>query len=165
MKDELYWIDLIIQADTFKNWINVNLKEVGHSVDNLETDFQDGTKLVALVQVLQKRKLRHNKNPVNQHQEIENITIALDAIVEDGIKLVNIGRIIFLFYKLGLKFGWGNSETYKQYIIFVYCLCKTLSGIQTTSCWKLLKGPCLILLVLPILVPLINYQSLYVNIS
>ena len=113
-------LDLIIQADTFKNWINVNLKEVGHSVDNLETDFQDGTKLVALVQVLQKRKLRHNKNPVNQHQEIENITIALDAIVEDGIKLVNIGRIIFLFDKLGLKLGWGNSETYKQYIIFVY---------------------------------------------
>ncbi len=28
------------QADTFKNWINVNLKEVGFSVDNLETDFQ-----------------------------------------------------------------------------------------------------------------------------
>jgi hypothetical protein len=28
------------QADTFKNWINVNLKEVGYSVENLETDFQ-----------------------------------------------------------------------------------------------------------------------------
>jgi hypothetical protein len=50
---------------------------------------------VALVQVLQKRKLRHNKKPVNQHQELENITIALDAIVEDGIKLVNIGKTVF----------------------------------------------------------------------
>ena len=59
------------------------------------SDFQDGTKLAALVQVLQKRKLRHNKKPVNQHQELENITIALDAITEDGIKLVNIGRNIF----------------------------------------------------------------------
>ncbi len=29
-----------LQADTFKNWINVNLKEVGYSVDNLEADFQ-----------------------------------------------------------------------------------------------------------------------------
>ena len=47
------------------------------------------------MQVLQKRKLRHNKKPVNQHQELENITIALDAITEDGIKLVNIGRNIF----------------------------------------------------------------------
>ena len=160
MKDELYWIDLIIQADTFKNWIYVHLKEVGHSVDNLETDFQDGTKLVALVQVLQKRKLRHNKNPVNQHQEIENITIALDAIVEDGIKLVNIGRIIFLFDNLGLKVGWGNSE---NSILFLSTL--TLSGIQTTSYWRMLKGPRLILLVLPILVLLYDFWSLYVNIG
>jgi hypothetical protein len=61
--------------------------------------FQDGTKLVALVQVLQKRKLRHNKKPVNQHQELENITISLDAIMEDGIKLVNIGRNFFFFLR------------------------------------------------------------------
>jgi len=47
-------------------------------------------------QVLQKRKLRHNKKPVNQHQELENISIALDAIMEDGIKLVNIGKIVYL---------------------------------------------------------------------
>ena len=51
-----------------------------------------GTLLVALVEKLQKRRLRHNKKPQNQHHEIENITIALDAIKEDGIKLVNIGR-------------------------------------------------------------------------
>ena len=50
---------------------------------------------MALVQVLQKRKLRHNKKPVNQHQELENITIALDAIMEDGIKLVNIGKTVY----------------------------------------------------------------------
>ena len=61
--------------------------------------FQDGTKLVALVQVLQKRKLRHNKKPVNQHQELENITIALDAITEDGIKLVNIGRTTIISFE------------------------------------------------------------------
>lgn len=55
--------------------------------------FRDGTILVALVEKLQKRKLRgHNKKPNNQHHEIENITIALDAIKEDGIKLVNIGK-------------------------------------------------------------------------
>ena len=52
----------------------------------------DGTRLVALVEALQKRKLRHNKRPLNQHHELENIAIALDAIKEDGIKLVNIGR-------------------------------------------------------------------------
>ena len=35
---------------------------------------------------------RHNKRPQNQHHELENITIALDAVTDDGIKLVNIGR-------------------------------------------------------------------------
>lgn len=68
-------------------------------VCNVSLYFQDGTKLVALVQVLQKRKLRHNKKPVNQHQELENITIALDAITEDGIKLVNIGRTTIISFE------------------------------------------------------------------
>lgn len=82
-----------IQAQTFKNWANITLKEAGGpSLDQeLETAFQDGTKLVALVETLQKRKLKHNKKPINQHQELENISIALDAIQEDGLKLVNIG--------------------------------------------------------------------------
>ena len=50
-----------------------------------------GCRLVALVEVLQKRKLKHNKRPQSQPHALENITIALDAIQEDGIKLVNIG--------------------------------------------------------------------------
>ena len=66
------------------------------NVEVKETDFQDGTKLVALVETLQKRKLKHNKKPINQHHEIENITIALDAIQEDGLKLVNIGKTIHI---------------------------------------------------------------------
>ena len=48
-------------------------------------------RLVALVELLQKRRLRHNKTPNSQPHALENITIALDAIKEDGIKLVNIG--------------------------------------------------------------------------
>ena len=43
------------------------------------------------METLQKRKLRHNKRPASQPHALENITIALDAIQEDGIKLVNIG--------------------------------------------------------------------------
>ncbi len=87
---EEVWIR--IQANTFKNWVNENLKETGKRVESFEEDFRDGTRLAALVERLQKRRLRHNKRPANQHQEIENITIALNAIKEDGIKLVNIGK-------------------------------------------------------------------------
>ena len=84
-----------IQANTFKNWVNVTLAEAEKGdlrVGDLETDLRDGVALVALVEQLQRRRLRHNKRPANQHHELENITIALDAIKEDGIKLVNIGR-------------------------------------------------------------------------
>ena len=33
-----------IQANTFKNWVNVNLKECGLEVADLSTDFTDGTR-------------------------------------------------------------------------------------------------------------------------
>ena len=94
---EEVWVQ--IQANTFKNWANVSLREAGiPGVDDLQTGFQDGTKLVALVETLQKRRLKHNKKPLNQHHELENISIALDAIQEDGIKLVNIGKKVIINY-------------------------------------------------------------------
>jgi hypothetical protein len=102
---EEVWIR--IQANTFKNWANITLREAGvqfEDVEDMETDFQDGTKLVALVETLQKRKLKHKKEPINQHHELENITIALDAIKEDGLKLVNIGRTVLLFCQLKNNF-------------------------------------------------------------
>jgi hypothetical protein len=92
---EEVWIR--IQANTFKNWANITLREAGvqfEDVEDMETDFQDGTKLVALVE----------KEPINQHHELENITIALDAIKEDGLKLVNIGRTVLLFCQLKNNF-------------------------------------------------------------
>ena len=55
---------------------------------------------MALVEVLQKRKLKHNKRPQSQPHALENITIALDAIQEDGIKLVNIGKNQFSYLTL-----------------------------------------------------------------
>jgi hypothetical protein len=36
------WIK--IQANTFKNWINVNLREAGLQVEDLSTDFSDGVR-------------------------------------------------------------------------------------------------------------------------
>ena len=52
------------------------------------------------------------KHPQSQPHALENITIALDAIQEDGIKLVNIGEtlsIVSCKSNLGLKIiiiGW-----------------------------------------------------------
>ena len=49
------WIT--IQKNTFMNWVNLQLQGSGHVVDNFETDFDDGVKLCALVEALQRRKI------------------------------------------------------------------------------------------------------------
>lgn len=88
--NEDVWIE--IQAHTFRNWVNEHLRPLGLQVNDLMTDLCDGTKLVALVEALQKRTLRKHHAPTNQHQMLENVTRALDAISADGVKLVNIGE-------------------------------------------------------------------------
>jgi filamin len=88
--NEDMWVH--IQANTFRNWVNEHLKTVGLVVRDFTNDFSDGTKLVALVEILQKRQLKHIKRPANPHQFLENVTTALNAVAEDGVKLVNIGK-------------------------------------------------------------------------
>ena len=76
---------------TFTNWINEQVKPTGLIIHNLQDDFVNGLKLIALVECLQKRTLKKIRSPINQHQYIENVQIALNAISSDNIKLVNIG--------------------------------------------------------------------------
>ena len=107
--NEDVWIE--IQAHTFKNWVNEKLAPSGLMVEDLVSDLRDGVCLVTLVEILQQKKLRKISRPMNQHQWLENVTTALRAIEQDGIKLVNIGESA------------------------AYC---TTSDI--VSCWQLLSG-------------------------
>ena len=88
------WI--MIQKNTFTNWVNEQLKSESEKVDDIKFDFIDGVKLVKLVNALQQPNSkvfrRYFKKPINQHQALENITLALNAITDDGIRLVNIGK-------------------------------------------------------------------------
>ena len=88
--NEDVWIE--IQAHTFKNWVNEKLAPSGLLVEDLVEDLRDGVCLVTLVEILQQKKLRKIARPMNQHQWLENVTTALRAIEQDGIKLVNIGE-------------------------------------------------------------------------
>ncbi|XP_047474159.1 filamin-C-like [Penaeus chinensis] len=97
------WVE--IQHHTFRNWVNVQLRDTGLKVDNLSEDLRDGLALVTLVEVLQKRRLRKVKRVMNQHQALENVTTALNAIAEDGIKLVNIGNVDIVNGNLKLILG------------------------------------------------------------
>ncbi|XP_015782662.1 filamin-A isoform X2 [Tetranychus urticae] len=81
-----------IQKNTFTRWANEHLKTVNSHIENLETDFEDGTRLVALVEVLSGKRLpRHNKKPKLRAQKLENVNIALNFLTQqEGIKIVNI---------------------------------------------------------------------------
>ena len=87
---ENVWID--IQLKTFTNWTNEQLKSTGLVIHDLRHDFGNGVNLIALVECLQRRPLKKIRAPINQHQYIENVQIALNAIANDNIKLVNIGK-------------------------------------------------------------------------
>ena len=80
-------------------------------------DFCDGTHLCALVESLQKRKLKPswNKRPQNQHHYLENATTALNAIDADHIKLVNIGNVDIINGNLKLILGliWSLIVRYQ----------------------------------------------------
>ncbi|CAG0919941.1 unnamed protein product, partial [Notodromas monacha] len=116
--NEDLWVE--IQAHTFRNWVNEQIKPTGLVVQDLETDFCDGLKLIALLEVLQKKSIRKIANPINQHQFLENVQFALNSIENDGIKLVNIGNedivngnlklILGLIWSLILRYQIGRSK-------------------------------------------------------
>ncbi|KAK8765665.1 hypothetical protein V5799_031727, partial [Amblyomma americanum] len=92
--DEFVWVE--IQEKTFTNWVNEQLRPAGGGVvSDLRRDLSDGLRLIALVEALQKRRLRRIGRPQNQHQCLENVQTALTAMAQDNIKLVNIGERIW----------------------------------------------------------------------
>lgn len=90
------WV--LIQENTFRNWVNEQLRPAGQEVNNLEEDFDNGARLCALIQALQGKRIRAIKDPKNHHQQLANVANALTAIADDNIKLVNIGNLLYCFF-------------------------------------------------------------------
>jgi len=86
------WIE--IQQSTFTNWVNEQLSQYsGRSIKNVASDLCDGVNLVALVEVLQFKKLgKVYSKPTSRIQMLQNVSLAFKAVTEDNIKLVNIGK-------------------------------------------------------------------------
>lgn len=80
---------------TFTNWINEQLSVSGRVIQDIEKDFCDGVTLVALVESLQFKKIgKVIPNPTGRIQMIQNVALACKAIMEDNVRLVNIGEWI-----------------------------------------------------------------------
>ncbi|KAJ8954350.1 hypothetical protein NQ318_011022 [Aromia moschata] len=112
--NEDLWVE--IQANTFRNWVNEHLpKEL--RVADLSQDLCTGVRLCALVEALRSRPLKPawNRRPANQHHYLENVTCALNAIEQDGVKLVNIGNLDIVNGNLKLILGliWSLIVRYQ----------------------------------------------------
>ena len=90
------WI--LIQEKTFTNWINEQLKVSGRSIQNILTDLCDGVCLVALVEALQFRKIgKVYTKAASKIQMLQNVSLALKAVTDDHVKLVNVGKFLSIF--------------------------------------------------------------------
>ena len=95
-----------IQENTFTRWVNEHLRQADTSINDLETDFSNGLKLIALLEVLSGKKMpRHNKKPTFRSQKLENVSIALNFLEAEGVTLVNIDSTDITDCKLKLIMG------------------------------------------------------------
>ncbi|VEL19432.1 unnamed protein product [Protopolystoma xenopodis] len=85
----------IIQKNTFTRWTNEHLKKVNMVVEDLESDFSDGLRLVGLVETLSGHKFKYvNKKPNFRTQKLENVTLVMRYLEEhEGLRLISIGLL------------------------------------------------------------------------
>lgn len=95
-----------IQQNTFTRWANERLKAANKHIGDLECDLSDGLRLVSLIEVLsQKRLPRHNMRPTFRSQKLENVSVALKFLEDEGIRIVNIDSSDIVDCKLKLILG------------------------------------------------------------
>ncbi|TNN82094.1 Filamin-C [Liparis tanakae] len=81
-----------IQQNTFTRWCNEHLKCVNKTVTDLQRDFTDGLKLISLLEVLSQKKMyrKHHSRPNFRQMKLENVSVALEFLEREHIKLVSI---------------------------------------------------------------------------
>ncbi|KAI5699289.1 hypothetical protein M8J75_000566 [Diaphorina citri] len=80
-----------VQKKTFTKWINSQLLKDNHAgqIENLFVDFQDGNKLLSLLEILTGNKYNREKGNMRVHH-INNINRAIRILENNNVKLVNI---------------------------------------------------------------------------
>nr|XP_033781692.1 filamin-B isoform X2 [Geotrypetes seraphini] len=81
-----------IQQNTFTRWCNEHLKCVNKRIGNLQTDLSDGLRLIALLEVLSQKRMyrKYHPRPTFQQMQLENVSVALEFLERESIKLVSI---------------------------------------------------------------------------
>ncbi|KAM9859071.1 filamin B a [Aulostomus maculatus] len=81
-----------IQQNTFTRWINEHLKCVNKRIMDLQLDLGDGLRLIALLEVLSHKKMfrKYHPRPNFRQMKLENVSVALEFLDKENIKLVSI---------------------------------------------------------------------------
>ncbi|XP_061544539.1 filamin-B-like isoform X2 [Phycodurus eques] len=99
-----------IQQNTFTRWINEHLKCANKRIVDLQLDLGDGLRLIALLEVLSQQKMhrRFNLRPSFRQMKLENVSVALEFLDNENVKLVSIdpGTIVDGNLKLILGLVW-----------------------------------------------------------
>jgi len=93
-----------IQQNTFTRWCNEHLKVVNKRLVDLQADLGDGLRLLALLEVLSQRSMprKHHPRPAFRQMKLENVSVALEFLEQENIKLVSIGE------ETSTLSTWGN---------------------------------------------------------
>uniref|UniRef100_A0A6Q2XZN7 Calponin-homology (CH) domain-containing protein n=1 Tax=Esox lucius TaxID=8010 RepID=A0A6Q2XZN7_ESOLU len=81
-----------IQQNTFTRWCNEHLKCVNKRIADLQLDFSDGLRLIALLEVLSQKKMyrKYHPRPTFRQMKLENVSVALEFLDRESIRLVSI---------------------------------------------------------------------------
>ncbi|KAK4047110.1 hypothetical protein OIO90_006312 [Microbotryomycetes sp. JL221] len=128
-----------MQNKVFCKWLNARLTPRFEPVTDLGKDFQDGTRLIQLVEVLTEQSLgRYNRDPNHRVQKFENARHALERIKQMGVHLTNIGPedivdgnrklILGMIWSLVLRFTIADIEeegTHAKEGLLLWCQRRT----------------------------------------
>uniref|UniRef100_A0A670JMW4 Filamin C n=1 Tax=Podarcis muralis TaxID=64176 RepID=A0A670JMW4_PODMU len=81
-----------IQQNTFTRWCNEHLKCMNKRIGDLQKDLSDGLKLIGLLEVLSQKKMyrKYHARPNFRQMKLENVSVALEFLDREHIKLVSI---------------------------------------------------------------------------
>ncbi|KAG5846064.1 hypothetical protein ANANG_G00145770 [Anguilla anguilla] len=81
-----------IQQNTFTRWCNEHLKCMNKRINDLQKDLSDGLKLIGLLEVLSQKKMyrKYHARPNFRQMKLENVSVALEFLEREHIKLVSI---------------------------------------------------------------------------
>jgi actinin alpha len=82
-----------IQKKTFTGWVNSHLRKRNLHVANIETDLEDGLKLIALLEIISDDVFNYKfeKKPKMRIQKVGNVGHCLQFIKSKGVNLAGIG--------------------------------------------------------------------------